>query len=78
MEEKYDKRTEQVRDRWLDVVKKTEAERDEAQKLQQQNINVLQASVEQLRGDISKQTTEISKLCDRVFHLGTTKNKESK
>ena len=71
MEEKYDKRTEQVRDRWLDVVKKTEAERDEAQKLQQQNINVLQASVESLRGDVSKQTTEISKLCDRIFQLGT-------
>ena len=78
LEDKYDKKTEQVRDRWLDVVKKAEGERDETQRLLQQNINVLSASVESLRGDVSKQTGEISKLCDRVFHLGTSTSSKDK
>ena len=77
LDDKYDTRTEQVRERWIEVVKKTEAERDEAQKTLQQNVNVLQGSVEMLRGDITKQTTEISKLCDRVFQLGTSGGKNS-
>lgn len=72
MEDKYDAKTEQVRERWIDVVKKAESERDEAQKTLQQNVNVLQGSVEMLRGDITKQTAELSKLCDRVFQLGTS------
>ena len=44
LEDKYDARTEQVRERWIEVVKKAEAERDEAQKTLQQNINTLNAS----------------------------------
>ena len=77
LEDKYDTRTEQVRERWIEVVKKAEAERDEAQKTLQQNVNVLNASVEQLRTVIEKQSSEISKLCDRVFHLGTSGRKEN-
>lgn len=76
LEGKYDARTEQVRERWIEVVKKAEAERDEAQKTLQQNVNVLNASVEQLRVEITKQNSEISKLCDRVFHLGTSGGKD--
>lgn len=71
LEDKYDIRTEQVRERWIDVVKKAESERDEAQKTLQQNINALNASVE-------KQSNEISKLCDRVFQLGASGNKDNK
>ena len=78
LEDKYDAKTEQVRERWIEVVKKAEAERDEAQKTLQQNINVLNASVEQLRSEIAKQNTEISKLCDRVFQLGASSNKDIK
>jgi hypothetical protein len=72
MEDKYDTKTEQVRERWIEVVKKAEAERDEAQKALQYNVNALSGSVEQLKGEITKQTAEISKLCDRVFQLGTS------
>lgn len=72
MEDKYDTKTEQVRERWIDVVKKAEAERDEAQKALQYNVNALSGSVEHLKGEITKQTAEISKLCDRVFQLGTS------
>lgn len=74
LEVKYDARTEQVRERWLEVVKKAEYERDEAQKTLQQNVNVLTASVENLRQDVDKQTSSIDKLCDRVFHLSSHKD----
>ncbi len=76
LEDKYDAKTEQVRERWIEVVKKAEAERDEAQKTLQQNVNVLTASVQNLRQDVEKQTSSIDKLCDRVFHLSS--NKEPK
>ena len=78
LEDKYDNKTEQVRERWIDVVKKAEGERDEAQKMMQQNINVLTASVEQLRVEVGKQTSEISKLCDRVFQLGTSGKEQNR
>ena len=73
LEDKYDAKTEQVRERWIEVVKKAEAERDEAQKTLQQNVNVLTASVEQLRQEVTKQSSAIEKLCDRVFHLSSNK-----
>ena len=79
LEEKYDNKLEAVRERWLDVVKKAEAERDEAQKTLQMNVNVLNSSVEQLRLEIVKQNAELSKLCDRVFQLGASStNKDIK
>ena len=80
LEEKYDNKLEAVRERWLDVVKKAEAERDEAQKTLNMNVNVLNSSVEILRLEIVKQNAELSKLCDRVFQLGAsnTSNKDSK
>ena len=77
LEEKYDNRNEQIRDRWLDVVKKAESERDETQRLLQQNINVLTSSVSNLREGIDKQSAEIVKLHDRLFQLSTTKTKIS-
>ena len=59
IEDKYEQRNEQIRERWLTVVEKVEAERDEAQKENQRTINVLTDSIKEL-------TLKIERLNDKI------------
>ena len=49
LDTKYDAKNEQIRERWLDVVKKVESERDEAQKLLTQEIQLLGAIISEVK-----------------------------
>jgi hypothetical protein len=49
LDSKYDTKNEQIRERWLDVVKKVESERDEAQKLLTQEIHLLGAIISEVK-----------------------------
>tara|TARA_A100001515_G_scaffold110581_2_gene91580 strand:- start:412 stop:765 length:354 start_codon:yes stop_codon:yes gene_type:complete len=59
LEDKYEQRNEQVRERWLNVVQKVEKERDEAQKENQKTIQTLTDSIKEL-------TLKIERLNDKI------------
>jgi hypothetical protein len=59
LEDKYESRNEQVRERWLNVVQKVEKERDEAQKENQKILSNLTDSIKEL-------TLKLERLNDKI------------
>ena len=59
LEDKYETRNDQIRERWLNVVAKVEKERDEAQKENQRTIQTLTDSIKEL-------TVKLERLNDKI------------
>ena len=59
LEDKYDSKNEQVRERWLEVVKKVEGERDEVQKISTQEVQTLVSTVASIKEKVIEISNEL-------------------